>query len=164
VIRANSFPGLRPKSPVKTYTDVEQFVDPSPQAPAFERALTEAGFVSAAAQFFVPRKRPGHGAEGISTAIQLGSPDGANAITDLAVRQARKQRKMRWRRFTVEGVPGSVGVRSLVRGFGVTNLWFTDGTTFYGLGRTGPRSPRTREVVQAARDLYSQVRGREICG
>jgi hypothetical protein len=166
-IGPNGFPGLGVKHVAPVYTDPVQFVawGLGMRGGAGQReasALIAEGFVSGTSQHYVGRKRKTRGDEGLAFTRQFASPDGATA--DLHRILADVFKVGPWKRFTVPSIPGSVGVRTKYKGTGASNLYFADGTYFYGLGRYVNRGGTgAGQVTKAALGLYARVHDAAVC-
>ena len=167
--------GIKRRAPV--YTDALQyaqfllgrFVDPNVVHEA--DALTSEGFVSGIRQGYSRRKHHRVDAGGHATTVQLGSPEQAQA--ELNRHLASSQR------FTVSAIPGSRGGADARIDQGSIDididLGFTDGDYSYLIERFDSTQPQpgvtkrmralrvTRQVTNAAINLYNRVHGAAVC-
>ena len=177
-IGPHGFPGLRIKRQALVSTDALEFARilfATREVPGLvgeADALNSEGFVSGTFQnYFGRTRKSSHGDRGIATTVQLGSPEQAQAHLNRVL--ARYSGK----RFTVPAIPGSQVLRrtNLDRGVVSVGLFFTDGDYSYVIGsadlpRPWPGVPKqrralrgTKQVTNAAINLYNRVHGAAVC-
>jgi hypothetical protein len=165
-IGPRGFPGLGVKKVARVHTDALRYA----RAAGFQgrgaeneaERLNAEGFVSGTSQLYFGTRRKTRGDQGLAFTIQLGSAQQALASFDRVVSGALSRDV--WKRFTVDAIPGSVGVRDKARRSGASNVLFTEGQYLYGIGRyVNHRATGAADVSRAAEKLYSRVLGTASC-
>jgi hypothetical protein len=168
-IGPHGFSGLGVKRTAPVYTDALQFALFAFPGIGFGAAhqqadaLNSEGFVSAIAQRYFGKKRTTKGDGGVSAALQLGSPEQAQAELNRDLANFQRVQGP-WKRFTVPAIPGSQGLRKKIDRGGASNVLFTDGDYSYLLGRFVKRGGTgVKQATNAAINLYNRVHGAAVC-
>lgn len=165
-IGARGFPGLAVKKVARVHTDALRYARAvgfrGGSAEKEAERLAAEGFVSGTSQLYFGTKRKTRGDQGLAFTIQFGSP--AQAVAAFQSHLSRALEQGPWKRFTVDAIPGSEGFKDRSRRSGASNVYFTEGPYFYGIGRyVKSGGTAARAVSNAAEKLFSRVAGRPVC-